>query len=120
MKKVNFDNLTNIEVPDSLIKSALNVPNDNPKRPFLPVRFHRFAAGIAACVVIAAAVTLSLMFGFHNDVDLTNPDSDSGFVELLLCFPQSGCWPSCAFQAQSVSFKSVNTALKLEASGLHA
>ena len=77
MKKVNFDNLTNIEVPDSLIKSALNVPNDNPKRPFLPVRFHRFAAGIAACVVIAAAVTLSLMFGFHNDVDLTNPDSDS-------------------------------------------
>ena len=77
MKKLNFDNLTNIEVPESLIKSALNVPFDTPKHPFLPVRFYRFAAGIAACVVIAAAVTLSLMFGLHNDVDLTNPDPDT-------------------------------------------
>lgn len=33
---------------------------------------------------------------------------------------QSGCWPSCAFQAHSVIFMSVKTALKLESSGLQA
>lgn len=77
MKRLNFDNLTNIEVPESLIKSALNVPNEIPKRAFFPVRFHHFAAGIAACVVIAAAVIFSLMFGFHKSVDMTDPDTPS-------------------------------------------
>ena len=33
---------------------------------------------------------------------------------------QSGCWPSWAFHAHSVIFMSVNTALKLESSGLQA
>ena len=33
---------------------------------------------------------------------------------------QSGCWPSCAFHAHSVICISVNTALKLEFSGLQA
>ena len=32
----------------------------------------------------------------------------------------SGCWPSWAFQAHSVILISVNTAVKLESSGLHA
>lgn len=77
MKKLNFDNLTNIEVPESLIKSALNVPNEIPKRAFFPVRFHHFAAGIAACVVIAAAVIFSLMFGLHRNIDMTAPDTPS-------------------------------------------
>ncbi len=76
MKKLNFDNLTNIEVPESLIKSVLNVPNEKPKRELFSARFYRFAAGIAACVVIAA-VTLSLMFGFHKNIDMTSPDSPS-------------------------------------------
>ena len=75
MKKLNFDNLTNIEVPESLIKSALDVPNQKPK--LLPVRFYRFAAGIAACVVIAAAVIFSLMFGLHRNIDMTSPDTPS-------------------------------------------
>ena len=77
MKRLNFDNLTNIEVPESLIKSALNVPNEIPKRAFFPVRFHHFAAGIAACVVIAAAVIFSLMLGFHRNIDMTAPDTPS-------------------------------------------
>lgn len=77
MKKLNFDNLTNIEVPESLIKSALNVPNQKPKPKLLPVRFYRFAAGIAACVVIAAAVIFSLMFGLHRNIDMTSPDTPS-------------------------------------------
>ena len=75
MKKLNFDNLTNIEVPESLIKSVLNVPNEKPKRAFFPVKFHHFAAGIAACVVIAAAVIFSLMFGLHKNVNMTAPDT---------------------------------------------
>ena len=32
----------------------------------------------------------------------------------------SGCCPSCAFHAHSVIFISVNTALKLDSSGLQA
>ena len=32
----------------------------------------------------------------------------------------SGCWPSCAFHAHSVTCISVNRAVKLEFSGLHA
>ena len=75
MKKLNFDNLTNIEVPESLIKSVLNVPNEKPKCAVFPVRFHHFAAGIAACVVIAAAVIFSLMFGLHKNVNMTAPNT---------------------------------------------
>lgn len=77
MKKLNFDNLTNIKAPESLRKSVLNVPNEKPKRAFFPVRFHHFAAGIAACVVIAAAVIFSLMLGFHRNIDMTAPDTPS-------------------------------------------
>ena len=77
MQRLNFDNLTNIEVPESLIKSALDVPNQRSKPKLLPVRFYRFAAGIAACVVIAAAVIISLMFGINKNVDLTAPDPGS-------------------------------------------
>lgn len=77
MKKLNFDHLTNIKSPESLRKSVLNVPNEKPKRAFFPVRFHHFAAGIAACVVIAAAVIFSLMLGFHRNIDMTAPDTPS-------------------------------------------
>ena len=77
LKKLNFDNLTSIKAPESLRKSVLNVPNEKQKRAFFPVRFHHFAAGIAACVVIAAAVIFSLILGFHRNIDMTAPDTPS-------------------------------------------
>ena len=73
MDKYNCDQLKNIKVPEKWIENALNVPNETQKRPLAPVMFYRFAAGIAACVVIAAAVTISLMFGINKNVDMTAP-----------------------------------------------
>ncbi len=76
MDKFNFDQLMNIEVPQSCIEKALKIPAET-KKAASPVRFYRFAAGIAACVVIAAAVTLSLMTGINKDVDMTAPDPEN-------------------------------------------
>ena len=76
MDKFNFDQLMNIEVPQSCIEKALKIPAET-KKAASPVRFYRFAAGIAACVVIAAAVILSLMTGLNKNVDLTNPDPEN-------------------------------------------
>lgn len=77
MDKYNCDQLKNIKVPEKWIENALNVPNEPQKRPLAPIRFYRFAAGIAACVVIAAAVTLSLMFGINNNIDMTAPNPNT-------------------------------------------
>ena len=77
MDKYNCDQLKNIKVPEKWIENALNVPNEPQKRPLAPVMFYRFAAGIAACVVIAAAVTLSLMFGINKNVDMTAPNPNT-------------------------------------------
>ena len=75
MEKFNFDRLMNIEVPQSCIEKALKIPAET-KKAATPVRFYRFAAGIAACVVIAAAVILSLVLGLNKNVDFTAPDPD--------------------------------------------
>lgn len=77
MDKYNCDQLKNIKVPEKWIENALNVPNEPTKRPLAPVWIYRFAAGIAACVVIAAAVTLSLMFGINKNVDMTAPNPNT-------------------------------------------
>ena len=78
MDKYNFNKLKNIKVPEKWIENALDVPNNEPpKRTFAPVRFYRFAAGIATCVVIAAAVTLSLMFGINKNIDMTDPEPNT-------------------------------------------
>ena len=69
MEEFNFEQLKNIEVPQSCIEKALKIPAES-KRSASPVRLYRFAAGIAACVVIAAAVTLSLMTGINKNVDI--------------------------------------------------
>ena len=74
MDKYNCDQLKNIKVPEKWIENALNVPNEPQKRPVFSARFYRFAAGIAACVVIAAAVTISLMFGINKNIDITDPN----------------------------------------------
>ncbi len=76
MEEFNFEQLKNIEVPQSCIEKALKIPAES-KKSASPVMLYRFAAGIAACVVIAAAVTLSLMTGINKDVDMTAPDPEN-------------------------------------------
>ena len=76
MEEFNFEQLKNIEVPQSCIEKALKIPAESKKSASF-VRLYRFAAGIAACVVIAAAVTLSLMTGINKNVDMTAPDSEN-------------------------------------------
>ena len=36
MKKLSFDNIKNIEFPESWIEKALNVPSQQPKKTLLP------------------------------------------------------------------------------------
>lgn len=76
MEEFNFEQLKNIEVPQSCIEKALKIPAESKKSASF-VRLYRFAAGIAACVVIAAAVTLSLMTGINKNVDMTAPDPEN-------------------------------------------
>ena len=76
MEEFNFEQLKNIEVPQSCIEKALKIPAES-KKSASPVMLYRFAAGIAACVVIAAAVTLSLMTGINKNVDMTAPDPEN-------------------------------------------
>ncbi len=76
MDKFNFEQLMNIEVPGECIKKALEIPAEN-KRKVFSARLYRFAAGLAACVVIAAAVIFSAIFGVNKNVKLTNLDGGS-------------------------------------------
>ena len=76
MEEFNFEQLKNIEVPQRCIEKALKIPAES-KKSASPVMLYRFAAGIAACVVIAAAVTLSLMTGINKNVDMTAPDPEN-------------------------------------------
>lgn len=73
MDKFVFDQLMNIEVPEKYIEKALKVPEEN-KRAVITPRFFRFAAGIAACFIVAAAAVLLMMFGINKNVDLAEPD----------------------------------------------
>lgn len=77
MSEFNFEQLKDIDfnIPESWIENALIVPPKK-RKPAVPVMFYRYAASAAACVILAAAVTFSLIFGINKDVDLTDPDSD--------------------------------------------
>ena len=99
MEEFNFEQLKNIEVPQSCIEKALKIPAES-KRSASPVRLYRFAAGIAACVVIAAAVTLSLMTGINKDVDMTAPDPENPSRSELV---SNGTGPSSADDISSPS-----------------
>lgn len=80
MKEFDFDKLKDIKIdfPESWIDNALEIPSKTQKKA-APVKFYRFAAVIAACVVLAVALTSYLMFGINKSVDLTtqNPDLPS-------------------------------------------
>lgn len=59
-------------------------------------------------------------FGFCGLAHLFRRGTQTCVSRMTLRVHQSGCCPSCAFHAQSVSFKPVNTAVKLDSSGLQA
>lgn len=75
MDEFKFDELKNFSVPESWLNKALEIPSKKPKAA-PKLKHYRYAAAIAACVVIAAAVTLTVMFGFNNEINLTNPEPE--------------------------------------------
>ncbi len=74
MKEFDFNKLKDIKIdfPESWIENALDIPSKTEKKA-MPAKFYRYAAVIAACVVLAAALTAYLMFGINKSADLTNP-----------------------------------------------
>ena len=99
MEEFNFEQLKNIEVPQRCIEKALKIPAES-KKSASPVMLYRFAAGIATCVVIAAAVTLSLMTGINKNVDMTAPDPENPSRSELV---SNGTGPSSADDISSPS-----------------
>ncbi|MBQ7745319.1 MAG: hypothetical protein IJT85_07095 [Ruminococcus sp.] len=75
MDEFKFDELKNFSVPESWLNKALEIPSKKPKAA-PKFKFYRYAAAIAACVVIATAATLTVMFGFNNEINLTNPEPE--------------------------------------------
>ena len=76
MDEFNFDELKNFSVPESWLNKALEIPSKKPKAA-PKLKLYRYAAAIAACVVIAAAAIFTVMFGFNNEVSLTTPEPES-------------------------------------------
>ncbi len=78
MEEFNCNQLKNIEIPESWIENAINAA-EKKKKAVLPPRFFRCAAGIAACVVLAAAITFSVLFGVGDNASpvLINTGSPS-------------------------------------------
>lgn len=78
MNEFDFEKLKNIKIdfPESWVENALEIPSKEHKKP-APILFYRYAAGIAACVVMGLAVILTMIFGIgKNTVSLTKPDTD--------------------------------------------
>ena len=81
MVEIRFDYIKNFDVPESWIEGVLDKSLEKKKKTLLPLprRIYYYAAGIAACVVIAVAVSLSLMFGIGKDVNMINPNGDNAY-----------------------------------------
>lgn len=79
MREYNCNQLKNIQVPEVWIENALNTPEKR-KKFVVPIRFYHFAAGAAACLVLTAAVTFSLLLGINKNAKLTNPNRHSSSV----------------------------------------
>ncbi len=73
MKKVSFDEIKNIEFPESWKENALSIPLQEQKKPLFLLHY-RYAVGLAVCIALAVAVTLALSLGLGRDIDLTVPD----------------------------------------------
>jgi len=78
VNEFDFEKLKNIKIdfPESWVENALEIPSKEHKKP-APIPFYRYAAGIAACVVMGLAVILTMIFGIgKTNVSLTKPDTD--------------------------------------------
>ena len=76
MDEFKFDELKNFSVPESWLNKALEIPSKKPKAA-PKLKLYRYAAATAACVVIAAAAIFTVMFGFNNEINLTNPEPEN-------------------------------------------
>lgn len=79
MDEFKFDELKNFSVPESWLNKALEIPSKKPKAA-PKLKLYRYAAAIAACVVIAAAAIFTVMFGFNNEVSLTTLEPESPVI----------------------------------------
>lgn len=78
MNEFDFEKLKDIKIdfPESWVQNALEIPSKEHKKP-APILLYRYAAVIAACVVMGFAVTLTMIFGVgKNNVNLTKPNTD--------------------------------------------
>ena len=78
MNEFDFEKLKDIKIdfPESWVQNALEIPSKEHKKP-APILLYRYAAVIAACVVMGFAVTLTMIFGVgKNSVNLTKPNTD--------------------------------------------
>ena len=82
MDKFNCNQLKNVKVPEAWIENALNIP-EKKNSSAAPKKLFRMAAGIAACVVIAAAVMFSMLFGINKNVSLTAPHPDPSQADII-------------------------------------
>ena len=73
MNNKNFDRLKNIEVPESWIENAINIPNVVPKKkPLAFPRINRYLAAVA-CLVLVCSVSLVIALRMDKDVIPTKP-----------------------------------------------
>ncbi|MBE6824465.1 MAG: hypothetical protein E7513_03865 [Ruminococcaceae bacterium] len=70
MSEFNFDKLKNLEIPDSWVDGALNVPPESEKAPVVFVNFTRSFAAVASLVLVCS---LSLLLFFLTDDNATPP-----------------------------------------------
>ncbi len=68
MEDFNFDSLKNIDVPDTWVENAINVPlHEDENKPVLFVKFNRTIA-MAASLVIICAVSIMVLLTHNDDV----------------------------------------------------
>ena len=68
----NCNQLKNIEVPGEWVDKALEIPSKAPTAAPRKRKFYRYAAAIAASLVIATAVIVFVLSGLNKNVNLTN------------------------------------------------
>ena len=73
MNNKNFENLNNIEVPQSWIENAINIPNVVPKKkPLVFPRINRYLAAVA-CLVLVCTVSLVIVLNIDRNIVPVKP-----------------------------------------------
>lgn len=68
MKKVSFDTIDKMTAPEEWVNKALSIPEEQSKRKSGSIPFWQYSIAFAACLVAAAAVTVTL-FTLTRDKD---------------------------------------------------